>query len=251
MNASRLVACCCLALWACTETPAPHQPTGPSLTVGEGGAVLPIDHPPVEGMGGGSAGGGSGAGGGDATGGGGGAPPSLAAQLQRLSVPQLAASMPVVLGGNTWKIGSAVGFTARASTLGQADYINLTQDNLEVSPLYLKFMDDAARDACKDTADGDAALAASARVLMRFVSLTDTVASNAAGVDQNLRYLKLRFHGVKVPAADDAPIAGLRSLFDTAVKASAGTGAIDAGDVKEGWKAVCVALMSAPEYHLY
>jgi len=77
------------------------------------------------------------------------------------------------------------------------------------------------------------------------------VATNRAGVDQNLSFLKLRFHGIKVAAGDDAPLAPLRKLFDDAVKGAAGTATPNATHVKEGWRTVCVALLMAPEYHLY
>jgi hypothetical protein len=266
------------------ETPAP-DPT-PQLGVEDQGFVLPLDHPPIEGigggfgggsagggMGGGSAtgggvatGGGSPAGGGAATGGGlgggtgggvtgggtgGGAAAQLSAGVQRLTVRQLAQSLPVVLGGNTWMVGGTNGFTSRSATLGEADYINVVDENLEASTLYQKFMGDMARDGCTRTANADGALAQSTRVLMRFVSTTDTVTSNRTGVDANLRYLKLRFHGVKVAATDTASLDGLRTVFDAAVRGAAGTGTPTAAHVKEGWRAVCVSLLTAPEYHLY
>ncbi|MCA3015787.1 MAG: hypothetical protein INH41_25655, partial [Myxococcaceae bacterium] len=81
--------------------------------------------------------------------------------------------------------------------------------------------------------------------------LTDTVTSNRAAVDQNLGYLKLRFHGIKVVAGDETTLGPLRTLFDDAVKGAAGTATPTAAHVREGWRAVCVALLMAPEYHLY
>jgi hypothetical protein len=167
-------------------------------------------------------------------------------------VRQLAQSLPVVLGGNTWMVGSTNGFNARGATLGEPDYIGVVDENLEASTLYQKFMGDMARDGCTRTANADAALAASSRVLMRFVALTDSTTNNAAAVDTNLRYLKLRFHGVKVAATDTTSIAGLRTVFTDAVRGAQGTAATPtAAHVKEGWRAVCVALLTAPEYHLY
>jgi hypothetical protein len=148
-------------------------------------------------------------------------------------------------------VGTQNGFTARSATLGEPDYLSVVDENLEPSPLYLKFMGDAARDACTRTANADASLAQAQRTLTRFVGLSDTTASHRAAVDENLRYLKLRFHGVKVAADDDAPIAGLRALFDAAVKGAAGTATPTQAHVKEGWRVVCVALLTAPEYHLY
>ncbi|MFT3711418.1 MAG: hypothetical protein QM817_27610 [Archangium sp.] len=252
-----------LALAACTEAPptTTTPPGGPSLGVDDQGSVLPLDHPPIDGMGGGT-GAGGGTGGGSATGGGtgggttgggtgGGAAAPLSAGVQRLSVRQLAQTLPVVLGGNTWMVGSTNGFTARSTTLGEPDYINVVDENLEASTLYQKFMGDMARDGCTRTANADGALAQNTRVLMRFVSLTDTLTSNRTGVDENLRYLKLRFHGVKVAATDTDSIADLRTVFDAAVRGAAGTQTPTAAHVKEGWRAVCVSLLTAPEYHLY
>jgi hypothetical protein len=213
------------------------------------------------GMGGGAAGtggGSAGTGGGAATGGGMGAgggagpvagPPS--AGTRRLSVRQLAQTLPVVLGGNTWQVGSANGFTTRGATLGEPDYLAVVDENLEPTALYQKFMGDMARDGCTRTANADAALAQNQRVLMRHVGLADTAASNRAGVDENLRYLKLRFHGVKVAPTDTASLDGLRRVFTDAVGAAAGGSTPNQAHVREGWRAVCVALLTAPEYHLY
>lgn len=243
-----------LALFACTEAPVEPPPAGPSVTVGNPGDVLPVDHPPVVAVGGGAGGGGGGGAGGGAAGGGaggGGGDGHTSAWTQRLTVRQLANSMPVALGGSTWQVGTQNGFDARRATLGEPDYIAVMDESLEPSALYLKFMGDAARDGCSRTANADAPKAQNERVLTRFVGLSDTVASNRAGVDANLRYLKLRFHGVKVAAQDDAPIAGLRTLFDAAVKGAAGAATPTQAHVKEGWRAVCVALLTAPEYHLY
>lgn len=239
-----------VSMAACSEPSSPPAPEGPSVTVGNPGDVLPIDHPPVVATGGGAGGGGGDTGGG--AGGGGMGDGVVSAWSQRLTVRQLANSMPVALGGNTWQVGSANGFDTRKATLGEPDYIAVVDENLEPSALYLKFMGDAARDGCTRTANADASLAQSQRTLTRFVGLGDTVASNASGVDENLRYLKLRFHGVKVQPGDDAPIAGLRALFDAAVKGAQGSAASPTqAHVKEGWRAVCVALLTAPEYHLY
>lgn len=251
-----------LVLTACDEKATP--PTPPEVAVEPEIPVLPFEHPPiVGGTGGGNAtGGGSGTGGGAATGGGsatgGGAATgggvgtlSSSAGNQRLSVNQLAQSMPVVLGGKSWTVGVKSGFTVRAATLGQPDYLGVVEENLEASPVYQKFMVDAAISGCTSAADGDAALAANQRVLMRLVGLTDTVASNESGVNQNLRYLKLRFHGVKVAPNDTASLDALRIVFSSAVSGAAGTATPTAAHVKEGWRAVCVAMLTAPEYHLY
>jgi hypothetical protein len=56
---------------------------------------------------------------------------------------------------------------------------------------------------------------------------------------------------VKVADTDDFGIASYRKLFDDTVKAAAGSSTPTAANVTEGWRAVCVALLTAPEYHFY
>ena len=233
-----LVAVAVLLLGACSSPPVQPPDQNPSLNLGNTGPVMPLDHPPVGGVGGG---GGTGGGSGSSSGG-----------TVRLSVKQLRNSLPVILGGETWKIGTVNGFDARSVTLGEPDYIVVVDENLEPSPLYVKFMQDMARDACNRAMVADLAQPTMAnRSVEKFVGLTDTVATNKAGVDANLRYLRLAFHGIKVAATEDQPISSLRTLFDDTVTAARGTGALTQAHVTEGWRTVCVALLTAPEYHLY
>ena len=63
-------------------------------------------------------------------------------------------------------------------------------------------------------------------------------------MNQNLRALRLQFHGVKVPSTDDTGIASYRKLYDDTLAAST-------NNTTEAWRAVCVALLTAPEYHFY
>ncbi len=211
----------------------------PSLDVEGPTTVLPVDHPPLE------------------------EPGPLgpsSAHVRRLTVPQVQASFAAVLGtdvnGNpvNWMVGSTTsGFDRYGGALASADFLNITEDGVEPSTLYAKFMGDAARDACNRTLAADAVRTELAeRVMTRFVERTDTVAKNPDGIDQNLRYLKLRFHGVKLPDDDTARIEALRTLFDTVVqKASGGSANPSANHVRVGWHAVCVALLTDPEFHLY
>lgn len=208
---------------------------GPSgLDTTPAGSAMPVDHPALE-------------------------APIISAGARRLSVEQLRRSLPVVMGndaqGNpiTWKVANGKnGLDDNADTLGEADYINTTEDNLEPAPLYLKFVDDAARDVCTRALAADAGRSDPAsRVILRHVEETDTVQSAASKIDQNLRYLKLRFHGVKIADTDTTTIAPLRTLFDQAVTKAAAGGTPSADDVSTGWHLICVALLTAPEFHIY
>jgi hypothetical protein len=205
--------------------PAPTNtaPTEPAVTATPKGPALPVDHPKVDLL--------------------------TSRETNRLSISQLRGTLAQVFGNDvngqpiTWRVqtqqGVVDGLDAFALTLGEPDYIVVTDENLEPSPLYLKFMGDLARDVCERALAADWAKTDKAqRVLVRYAEKTDTT-----GVDENLRYLRLRFHGIKVAGGDDAPIASYRSLFSKTVAAT--------GDVREGWRAVCVALTTAPEFHLY
>jgi hypothetical protein len=223
------------ALAACSSG-APSETSGPGLNTTPIGSAPPIDHPPIDPA----------------------KKPVTSAVSQRISVAQLRGAFPVILGTDvngkpiTWMSGTTPALDKMADVLGEADYAFVTQDNRDPSALYLKFMDDAARDVCDRALKADAARpSATDRVLLRYVGPTDTVTTNAAGVDQNLGYLTLRFHGIKVKDGDAARLAPLRKVFSDSVTAAAAGQSVTAADVTEGWRAVCVGLVTAPEFHLY
>jgi hypothetical protein len=163
--------------------------------------------------------------------------PQRSAGTQRLSVAQLRGTFPVILGTDAdgapveWLVEGQPGLDLMANSLGEADYIELTTDILDPSPLYAKFMDDAVRAMCGQASDADMDRPAEQRVLSRY-----------ADTEENLRYLYLRFLGVKIAEDDTTSTADLRAVYD-AVAAAA--------DDQEGWYAVCVALGRSPELHVY
>ncbi|MCC7196455.1 MAG: hypothetical protein IT356_12950, partial [Gemmatimonadaceae bacterium] len=59
------------------------------------------------------------------------------------------------------------------------------------------------------------------------------------------------FHGTKVTPGDPGPIAQLRTLYTTTVQAAAGTAAVTSTHTDVGWRTVCVALLTSPEFHVY
>jgi hypothetical protein len=211
----------------------------PAVQVGGPTGMMPIDHPPI------------GPGGDDV-------PKTNSAHTRRVSIQQLEDSLPFLLGTEmagtppvarpiTWS-----GFASRSNTLGEPDYIVSVDENLEPSPLYLKFMGDLAREVCGKAVKAESSIAKMEdRHLQRYVNRTDALPAQKAAIDANLRHLKLVFHGVKVADNDDGPIAPYRKLFDTAVSGAAAGGAVTESKIQEGWRAVCVALLTAPEFHLY
>jgi hypothetical protein len=97
--------------------------------------------------------------------------------------------------------------------------------------------------------DADAARNdAKTRVLVRFAGPADSLDSNGSGVDANLRYLKLRFHAVYIPENETATLAPLRELFRTVSVSTTGAAEVKA---RSAWMAICVALTTSPEFHIY
>jgi len=125
-------------------------------------------------------------------------------------------------------------FDRLSATLGEADYVERTEDNLTASPLFAKFMDDMAGQVCAKAVQHDAQQAdAENRVLVRAVG----------DVEANLRYLRRKLHSLHVPdGVTDSSITAYRGLYDN-IAAESGA--------EQAWIGVCVAMLTAPEFMAY
>lgn len=163
---------------------------------------------------------------------------------KRMSVPQLDAAIRKVTGGIGWveiRSGKEVNlFTELSSTLGRPDYILTTHEDLSPSVLMEKFLGDASRSVCDALVNKEREQSADERVLMTYVGPKDTVASAPLQVDENLRYLLLRYHGTAVESGS-SELNLWTWLFDAATVAT--------GDPVLGWRAVCVGLISHPDFY--
>ena len=179
--------------------------------------------------------------------------PPASRAVRRLRVQQLREVISTVAGTDvngdpiqwTIKIGNteldALSDQVLAPTLGHPDYISITTEAAEVTPLYAKFADDMARDVCRQIVAADAKRPnADTRVLTRFVEGNPD--DSAAAIAANLRYLQLRFIGEFVADTDTETIAPLQEVYDTVAPE---LGAIEA------WRAVCVTLLTSPQFHVY
>lgn len=118
-----------------------------------------------------------------------------------------------------------------AVTLGRPDFIRVTEESLDPSPLFMKFMLDLGGLACTNLGDADPQRPPEERVLTRF-----------SDIDQNVSYLILRFTGLEGAAA--APYAErLKRVYQRAATGPRGA--------MSGWQAVCIALFTSPEFLLY
>lgn len=216
-----------LILGACKTQHTANSVQQATLTpLGEAGT---LEHPPIE-------------------------PPPSPRATRRLTVDQLAASLPIVCGNDekgqpiTWTVKSganqlpALAEGGLGAILGKPDFVLATDEPDDASALYVKLMEDMARDVCGKMVTAD--LARTDRVLAKFAPI-DTVGDGKA-IDQNLRYLSLRFLSHKVADEDVEGIAGLRKIYDSVVSSTAKAGEKS----REGWRAVCVGLLTSPEFHV-
>jgi hypothetical protein len=165
---------------------------------------------------------------------------------RRMDIDQLDASIQRVTGGIAWTEGAGIGgdnlFVKLASTLGKPDFLDITQEDLSVSLLFTKFLGDAARSVCGKLVQSELSAAASERVLMVFVSPETSPGEDAAAIEANMRYLLLRYHGQDL-AVGDAGLSQWSWLFESTLHVS--------GNPATAWQAVCVALITHPDFYSY
>ena len=165
---------------------------------------------------------------------------------RRMDLDQLDASIRAVTGGIGWTERSGNNdinlFEQLASTLGKPDYAEITDEDLEPTAMFQKFLDDAARKVCADLMDAEAARASADRTFFVHAEPDDAWSSHPDAAKANLRYLLLRFHGKKV-AVDDPRMNPWTWLMQSAEHVGA-----EAPDV---WRTVCVGLIVHPDFYTY
>lgn len=215
-----------LAAAGCKKSP----PAQTIVTSSAGPGGLPADHPPVE-------------------------LPPVSRGPRRLSVDQLMASVNAVANPDTpdpdagFVTWSYSGSSSMLRTLGRPDYNFITDEDLTPSTLYMKFAGDIANDVCGKMVSS----AHRGDVLMKDVGATDTLQSNPTAVKAHMRWLYLRFFGRYVADTDEQTIQPLLQVFDgvTAAAQLPDAGGLKSAPAVEGWRAVCVAMFTSPDFHLY
>lgn len=177
-------------------------------------------------------------------------------ERRRMDVDQLEASLREVTGGIGWERMNGDGtvrtryFREYADTLGMPDYINSSAEDLSVSLLFQKFLDDAARSACRRVADREAgdgpSYEAEPQGTFAPVDLTSETPPTQAEIDAALAALLLRFHGRRVDVASPE-LEPWRALEARLQAAATETEA----PPKRAWEGVCVALITHPDFYTY
>jgi hypothetical protein len=142
-----------------------------------------------------------------------------------------------------------------ASSLGRPDYNYTVQESLEPGVTFAKMVGDAARFTCGQAAQHEVAGDAPGppRLLVR-VTAKDSLESNEAGVRENIAALGLRFWGRALDPKGEE-VGALVEVFRVASTAEAWTdegGAMrPKGGVADGWRAVCIAMATDPQFFIY
>ncbi len=182
---------------------------------------------------------------------------------RRLNIDQLEDAMIRASGGIGWteeRGNNTVNvFQELARTLGKPDYIQITEEDLEPTILFQKFLGDASRSVCAKMLARDLSTIAveqefelrpyddppedlPQKTLMIHVTPEDTWASNPDAVDANLRALLVRFHGKIVGPEDDVALANWRWLVQSGRHVS---------EPSQAWMATCVALFTHPDFYTF
>lgn len=214
MRALPLAAAALLCLPACSQSPDGAQPVDVEVTDAGHGELLPDPTPANAGI----------------------------RSRRRMDIDQLDASIRQATGGIGWMEGETNLFVQLSATLGKPDFLNSTAEDLAPTALFQKFLGDAARDVCSAVSDRDVEAAESDRVLIVGMDPSDTHETNPEGVDANMRRLLLRFHGTPV-SEGGVELAPWMELFSTGVEAT--------GNPALTWRAVCVALITHPDFYSY
>lgn len=175
-------------------------------------------------------------------------PEAVSRNLRRMSVAQLRDAIRTVTGGVYWSDAQGRDqLDLLAPTLGVPNYLDTTNEDLDASLVFQKFLGDGVRQICDEVVRNDLEMAPEDRVFIRFVDPTarwegsDEATRDA--IDRNLRYMKLRITGVGASLDDPEALARERWLLRSVTHAT--------DDPARGWRAVCVGLMSSPEFFLY
>jgi len=174
---------------------------------------------------------------------------------RRMNIDQLRLAMEQVSGGISWTEGSGRNevnlFESLASTLGKPDFAQATDEELEPTILFQKFLGDAARSICFKMLDADLTAQALAESevpvdltpkLLMHVPADESADSDPAAVVANVQWLVQRFHGRRL-AEDASGLSEWKWLHQT--------GTFVSGSSHQAWVAVCVGLFTHPDFYMY
>lgn len=160
---------------------------------------------------------------------------------RRMDLAQLDTSIRKVTGVRWQDSRGQPRFEALAATLGAADYVIGTPEDRSVSLLFLKFLEDAAGDVCTTLVQREAAGGPDTLFLSE-AGAELTLAADRDLAEATLSAALLRFHGRSVPPGSPQ-LEPWTFLLESATLVT--------DQPAEGWRAVCVGLLTHPDFYTY
>jgi hypothetical protein len=134
------------------------------------------------------------------------------------------------------------------ASLGRPDYNYVVHETLQPGITFSKLVEDAARSTC-----GQAAQQPSSLLFIK-ASSADALPEAEPAIRANIAALVLRFWGESVEPSD-ARVSALLQLFGVAASAPAFVdrdgNTHPQGSPRDGWRIVCVALATDPQFYVY
>ena len=156
-------------------------------------------------------------------------------RLRRMSAEQFVASLEVATG-ERW-----ADYEGFAAAMGRADYGEITEEGLELNVTFEKLVEDAGRATCEDAVAADVE---GGETILRHATLADRDPAKYAA---NLEYLYMRFLGQPLAEND----ARLTPWLDLLSAARPGDAEITDTVMQRRWTAVCVGLVTHPDFVSY
>ncbi|MCX4239199.1 hypothetical protein [Paraliomyxa miuraensis] len=157
-------------------------------------------------------------------------------RVRRMTAQQFHRSL-IAVTGQPWPA-----FDDYAAAMGKADFAEITDEGREISVTFDKFVHDAALHSCTAAIDADLE-GTSAGTVMRWTKPTDR---DEVVIRRNLDYLMLRFLGQETKPTDPRVDPWMNLLTH-----EPSDGEIDDGLMIERWTAVCVGLVTHPDFVTY
>jgi hypothetical protein len=161
--------------------------------------------------------------------------PAPGRRVRRLTADQFAKSLQIATG-QAW-----INYSKYAETMGKPDFGELTEEGTELSVTFDKLVHDAARDTCGKAVDADRTTATT--VILRDARPADR--GDHGKYVANLKYLFLRFLGVAIDADDDPRLTPWLTLLEAVPAPTTDV------TMATRWKAVCVGLVTHPDFLTY
>lgn len=171
------------------------------------------------------------------------ADPPRSRRLRRLSADQFHRSL-VAATGQAWS-----SFDQYAAAMGRPNYADITEQALDLSVTFDKFVHDAAAASCSAAVADDLLRTPDLRVILRNVELADR---DVLTLRANLDYLYLRFLAQQ-PGSDDPRIDPWLVLLTEPLSDGEGNGdgEIDDAQMQQRWVAVCIGLVTHTDFLSY